>query len=316
MKSCPKCGNTLSDTENICRVCGTDYVEATIASITGNAGATESDSVKMMLNGIEDSLRVLDSVAKPSMKDTMRRMALPIWGAALTACVVAGLLCKALFFYLLAIIPLVLVVKALIRKLTGKADMTQGERVAYATAKVFAEDASRIRAEYATSEQVIERIEAMQQKIDNSLSSLKSVHARNRIVIMVLSAVVFVLFSVGVGALAIRNHKARKAEAEYEALPAWVKARDGYLASDMNNEYGDNLLRMNVLTLMLEAGEVAAAEGFFFDSCMGYMGDADCATLIIDHYRKDGDKSSLNTFIDRLKLRYDSDTNKLRKLKL
>lgn len=315
MKSCPNCGNTLSDSENICRTCGADYVEATIASITGNAGTTESDSVKMMLNGMEDSLRVLDSVAKPSMKDTMRRMALPVWGGAIVACVLAGLLCNALFFYLLAIAPLVPFVKALFRKLTGKSDMTQGEKVALATAKVFADDASRIRAEYATSEQVIERIEAMQQKIDNSLSSLKSVHSRNTKIITALSIATLVIFSIGVGALAIRNHKARKAEAAYEALPAWVKARDSYLESDMNNEYGDNSLRMNVIALMLEAEEVAAAEGFFFDNCMGNVGDADCAKLIIDHYRNSGDKSSLNTFIDRLKLRYDSDTNRLRNLK-
>ncbi len=316
MKSCPKCGATLSDSQNVCPACGTDYVQATIAAITGNAGATESDAVAMTLNGMEDSLRVLDSVAKPTMKNTLHRIALPVWGVALVACIVAGLLCNAPFFYLLAIAPLVVTVVALTRKLTGKASMTQGERIALATAKVFAEDAARMRAEYATSEQVIARLDGMQQKIDTTLASIEAAHSRNKKIIMAISIVVLLLFSTGVGALAIRNFKARRAEAAYEALPEWVKARDNYLASEHNSEFGDNALRMEVITLMLEADEEAATEGFFLDHCMGYVGDADCARLIIDHYRANEDKSALNTFIDRLNLRYDSDTAKLRKLKL
>lgn len=316
MKTCPECGAQLSDKQEICPACGANYLEATIASITGNAGTTESDTAMMLLNGMEDSLRVLDSVSKPTLGDTLRRMALPIWGGAVVACVIAGLLCKALFFYLLAIAPAVPFVKALVLTLLRRQSMAQGERVALATAKVFAEDAEKMRAEYAGSVQIIDRIDAMQEKVNKALASLEKSHKRNRIIIIVIASIVLAFFTVGVGALAIHNFKNRKAEAEYAALPEWVKARDSYLASDQNDEYGDNSLRMNVITLMLEANEEAAAEGFFLDNCMGYVGDADCALLIIDHYHKTGNKDALNIFIDRLKLRYDSDTQKLRKLKL
>lgn len=312
MKTCPECGAQLSDKQEVCPSCGTDYLEATIASITGDAGTTESDTVLMILNGMEDSLRVLDSVAKPKMGDTLRRIAIPVWGIALSTCILAGVLCKALFFYLLAIIPAILLIKALIKR----QNMTQGERVAMATAKVFAEDAARVRAEYAGSDQVIARLDAMQQRVDDTLASLDRVHRSNKRTIVAILVVVLLLFGVGVGALAIRNHNARKAEAEYEALPQWVKSRDSYIMSDQNDEYGDNSLRMNVLSLMLAADEFAAAEGFFFDYCMGRVGDADCALLIVERYRNDGDKDSLNIFIDRLKLRYDSDTAKLRGLKM
>lgn len=316
MKTCPECGTQLSDKQEICPACGVNYLEATIASITGNAGTTESDTAMMLLNGMEDSLRILNSVAKPTLGDTLRRMALLVWGVSVVACVVAGLLCKAPFFYILAIAPAVPFIKALVLVLLRRQNMTNGERVAMATAKVFAEDAEKMRAEYAGSVQIIDRIDAMQDKVDNTLASLKSAHKRNKVIIIVLFSIVLAIFSVGVGALAIHNFKNRKAEAEYAALPEWIKARDNYLSSDQNNEYGDNSLRMGVITLMLEANEEAAAESFFFDSCMGYVGDADCALLIINHYRKASNKDALNIFIDRLTLRYNSDTAKLRKLKL
>ena len=63
MKTCPECGTQLSDKQEICPACGANYLEATIASITGNAGTTESDTAMMLLNGMEDSLRILNSVS-------------------------------------------------------------------------------------------------------------------------------------------------------------------------------------------------------------------------------------------------------------
>ena len=45
------------------------------------------------------------------------------------------------------------------------------------------------------------------------------------------------------------------------------------------------------------------------------MGDVDCALLIARHYKTHNDAEALGAFTDRVKLRYDSDTRKVKSLK-
>lgn len=47
----------------------------------------------------------------------------------------------------------------------------------------------------------------------------------------------------------------------------------------------------------------------------GRMGDVDCALLIARHYKTHNDAEALGAFTDRVKLRYDSDTRKVKSLK-
>lgn len=132
---------------------------------------------------------------------------------------------------------------------------------------------------------------------------------------MLIAAVVLALCSAGVGALAVRNHAARRAEAAYAAQPEWIKLRDGYLASAGDDGDGGKDLRLKVVHAMLAAGESAAAEEFFFAHSQGRMGDVDCALLIARHYKTHNDAEGLGAFTDRVKLRYDSDTRKVKSLK-
>ena len=114
--------------------------------------------------------------------------------------------------------------------------------------------------------------------------------------VMLVAAVVLALCSAGVGALAVRNHAARRAEAAYAAQPEWIKLRDGYLASAGDDGDGGKDLRLKVVHAMLAAGESAAAEEFFFAHSQGRMGDVDCALLIARHYKTHNDAGGPRRF--------------------
>ena len=286
MKTCPVCGAQMPDSQNLCPACGADYVEAVVNDITAGVEADPS----LMLASLEEGLAGLDTVPMPAPGETVRKMMPLLCGVALAFCLLSGVLTGANFFYLLAIVALILLVAALMR---GRQRLSAGEVVVRAAARVFAEDAASVRERFAGNAEVMARLDAMELRLDDALAGQAAAHARNRKKVMLVAAVVLALCSAGVGALAVRNHAARRAAAAYAAQPEWIKLRDGYLA----------------------AGESAAAEEFFFAHSQGRMGDVDCALLIARHYKTHNDAEALGAFTDRVKLRYDSDTRKVKSLK-
>ena len=248
----------------------------------------------------------------PAPGETVRKMMPLLCGVALAFCLLSGVLTGANFFYLLAIVALILLVAALMR---GRQRLSAGEVVVRAAARVFAEDAASVRERFAGNAEVMARLDAMELRLDDALAGQAAAHARNRKKVMLVAAVVLALCSAGVGALAVRNHAARRAEAAYAAQPEWIKLRDGYLASAGDDGDGGKDLRLKVVHAMLAAGESAAAEEFFFAHSQGRMGDVDCALLIARHYKTHDDAEALGAFTDRVKLRYDSDTRKVKSLK-
>lgn len=308
MKTCPVCGAQMPDSQNLCPACGADYVEAVVNDITAGVEADPS----LMLASLEEGLAGLDTVPMPALGETARKMMPLLCGAALAFCLLSGVLTGANFFYLLAVAALILLLVALMRR---KQRLSAGEVVVRAAARVFAEDAASVRERFVDNADVMARLDAMELRLEDALAGQAAAHVRNRKKVFLIAAVVLALCCVGVGALAVRNHAARRAEAAYAAQPEWIKLRDAYLASAGDDRNGDKDLRLSVVHAMLDAGESAAAEEFFFAHSQGRMGDVDCALLIARYYKTNKDAEALGVFTDRVKLRYDSDTRKVKSLK-
>lgn len=229
-------------------------------------------------------------------------------------CLLAGVATGANIFYLLAAVALVPLAVSLLARMQGKLRLSAGEVVVRAAARVFAEDAASVRERFAGDAEVLARLDAMQLRLDDALARQASAHAQNRRKVTVIAAVVLICCSAGAGALAVRNHAARKAQAAYAAQPEWVRLRDSYADAAGDDEYAGKDLRIAVVRAMLADGQGAAAEDFFFAHCQGKVGDADCAMLIAGHYKAKKDAVALDAFVGKVSLRYDSDTQKVKSL--
>ena len=289
----------MEDSQHLCPDCGADYVEAVVNDIASGAGA---DS-RLMLASLEEGLAGLDAVPLPALGDTARKMLPALCAAALVFCLLAGVATGANIFYLLAAVALVPLVVSLLDRMLGKLRLSAGEVVVRAAARVFAEDAASVRERFAGDAEVLARLDAMQLRLDDALARQASAHAQNRRKVTVIAAVVLICCSAGAGALAVRNHAAREAQAAYAAQPEWVRLRDSYA-----DTAGDDKKKKNA------DGQGAAAEDFFFAHCQGKVGDADCAMLIAGHYKAEKDAVALDAFAGKVSLRYDSDTQKVKSL--
>lgn len=69
----------------------------------------------LMLASLEEGLAGLDTVPMPAPGETVRKMMPLLCGVALAFCLLSGVLTGANFFYLLAIVALILLVAALMR---------------------------------------------------------------------------------------------------------------------------------------------------------------------------------------------------------
>ena len=122
------------------------------------------------------------------------------------------------------------------------------------------------------------------------LAGQAAAHVRNRKKVMLIAAVVLALCCVGVGALAVRNHAARRAEAAYAAQPEWIKLRDAYLASAGDDRNGDKDLRLSVVHAMLDAGvvEERAEEGGGPVLVARWVGGVDLQVVLQPDHRTTG----------------------------
>lgn len=251
----------------------------------------------------------------PALGDTARKMLPALCAAALVFCLLAGVATGANIFYLLAAVALVPLAVSLLARMQGKLRLSAGEVVVRAAARVFAEDAASVRERFAGDAEVLARLDAMQLRLDDALGTGRaSAHAQNRRKVTVIAAVVLICCSAGAGALAVRNHAARKAQAAYAAQPEWVRLRDSYADAAGDDEYAGKDLRIAVVRAMLADGQALRAEDFFFAHCQGKVGDADCAMLIAGHYKAKKDAVALDAFVGKVSLRYDSDTQKVKSL--
>ncbi|WP_295935630.1 zinc ribbon domain-containing protein [uncultured Alistipes sp.] len=322
MKTCPVCGVQMEDHLRFCEACGAEYVVAVVSEITSGVSSRSGADAKaaapdpsLALNGLEEEVAKLNDVPLPKIGDTVRKMMPGLSGVAVVFFFVAGWLTGANIFYILAVVAFVVLGGSGAASMKGKKRFSPGEVLVRAAISILANDASALMEEFPHNADVPKRLDTMKKKADEALALQKEAQRRNRRKILLVALVVFLICSAGVGALAVRKHAADKAAAEYAAQPEWVKLRDSYMASDATDEAGRKELRQRVVSAMIGDGQGAAAEEFFFAHSQGQMGDVDCATLIANYYKDSKNTESLNAFVDKVKLRYDSDTRKVRNLK-
>ena len=322
MKHCPKCGATLSDQQNICPSCGGDYLMLSIQGIAGDTTVltieqptpAQNSESPMLLDYMENSIDTVASLGLPTLRDSFKKMSNGVYNIASVVQLLSGIATENVIFFVLAGLLIGTSVFTSLRKVKKQVQGGKSAAILTATTNVFEENAKSILLKHKDNEAITKRLEAVQGR----LAEIKAVHEKkdkdNRRLIWIITAVCTLVFLAGVSVLAVKNYKTRKAEMEYAQLPNWVKVRNNFINSEYNHEYGDNTARLYVLTEILNAKVESEAEQFFFDYCMGNVGDFDCAKLIIEHYRKANNAAAVEAFVGKLNLRYESDTQKAKKL--
>ena len=322
MKHCPKCGATLSDQQNICPSCGGDYLMLSIQGIAGDTTVltieqptpAQNSESPMLLDYMENSIDTVASLGLPTLRDSFKKMSNGVYNIASVVQLLSGIATENVIFFVLAGLLIGTSVFTSLRKVKKQVQGGKSAAILTATTNVFEENAKSILLKHKDNEAITKRLEAVQGR----LAEIKAVHEKkdkdNRRLIWIITAVCTLVFLAGVSVLAVNNYKTRKAEMEYAQLPNWVKVRNNFINSEYNHEYGDNTARLYVLTEILNAKVESEAEQFFFDYCMGNVGDFDCAKLIIEHYRKANNAAAVEAFVGKLNLRYESDTQKAKKL--
>jgi len=309
MKTCSKCGYAMSDAEMTCPHCHSDYLTGILDDVLGPQQSVPSEN-DLVLDILEQSLANIDNAPVPTAGETFRR----IWP--LCKAVVAVLLFSAgfatavPFFHLLGFVALGFVGFDWLKNRRKRA-LSSGEALIVAAEHVFHEETAPLAAR--KDAKTDQRLRQMQEHIDRAYERMAEGHRANRFRVWIPVGVVLFLFCFGIGTLAVHRYKVRKAESEYAALPEWVKLRTDYRNAE-DTEFAESA-RIAVVDAMLAAGVATEAEGFFFASCQGLVGDYACAKSIAEHYVRIGDRTALNAFIEKAELRYESDNRKLESLK-
>lgn len=309
MKTCPVCFVQMPDQARTCPVCGADYAAAVVEDITGGVDSDAS----LMLATMDEGLTRVDNAPLPAMDDTLRRYLPLLCAILLVFFAVSGFVARANIFYILAAVVAVALVWSLIAR--RKKPLGPGEVLIHAAARVFDEDAAGMRERFEGQEEVTDALEGMRKRLDDALALQAATHARNSRILFIVLGVVLVLGAAGVGTLAVHNNAVRKDAAEYAAQPEWFKLRDAYLNAGAMDEATAADMRLQVVQAMVDAGESTPAEEFFFARSQGQIGDVDCATAVARYYRAQNDTAAFDAFTGKLKLRYDSDTRKVKNLK-
>ena len=305
----------MEDSQFRCPTCGTDYLSAVLNDMLPNKQEGVAQEEEPLLDSLEQSLHVIEQAPVPTYRETLRRMSPILYGIAVLMCVLAAVLTGANLFYLVAVVFSVLCILSLIWRLRHRHLLSQGELIVQAAARVFSEDSAAIRQRNEGRGDVNERLDTMQQRINCALQSQREAHAHNGRKIWFFTCLALFLAGLGIGLLAVHNHRVREKAAAYAAQPEWIKQRDRYLSKGIPDEYDGKMERESIIRAMLEAGESSEAESFFFTYCQGKLGDMECAQRIVSHYREKGASEALRAFAERVSLRYDSDTRKIRSIK-
>lgn len=322
MKKCPRCGVTLSDQQNICPSCGGDYLQLSIQNIAGSenmetvehiasANTVETENASMLLQYMSAAI---DSIIEPGFRDAILKYMRGIVSGAFTLNTGVGISTGEPIFLGIAVAVAGVGVYAGVKKKRRGSAGGRKDAVLTATTNIFEENAKIIREKNGNNKEIIKQLDSLQTRLNEVKAAHKQKEREHKRKLWFIAAVyIAVVIAIAIP-LTINNIKTKKAEMEYAQLPDWVKVRDNFINSEYNDEYGDNSARIYVLNEILSAGEFAAAESFFFDYCMGNVGDFDCAKVIVERYRKAGNTTAVEAFKQRLSLRYDSDTKKAKQL--
>lgn len=309
MAKCPKCKEELPLLSKICPVCG--YV-------------VESDedtpTAEDFANALEKCLYEIKKIPHPSFMRSMAQLSFIMLPLLAVYMLLIALISSAGLFWILFFLFAILSIWAIIKKVSGKLGNDPFNKKFKSIKNEYEYHERTARRNFGKSREVTKLMNDISTEI-SSIENERNVSNRKNLIIWLIILVIF-FASGGLSVFSINkslNAVEKLTTKEFTDLIAegkWQEAIDSFNASAAkDDEYESNEMAKQILPVILSAGETSKAEEFFLESCMGKMGDMECATLIVNYYKDKSDPEAAKAFIKKCtKMRYKSDQRKLEKL--
>lgn len=309
MAQCPKCNEKLPLLSKICPVCG--YVAE---------GGDDTPTAVDFADALEKCLYQIKEIPQPSFMRSMAQLSFVMLPLLAVYMLIVALVSSAGLFWLLFILFAALSIWAVSKKAQGKLGNDPFNKE-FRTAKneydYYERTAKRT---FGKSKEVTRLLDDISTEI-SGIEARRNADSRKNLLIWITILALF--FATGGMSLFSIDKSLNAAEKEENGEAAalapqekWQEAIDRFNASpEKADEYESNTLAKEVIPVILSAAKTAEAEEFFLQSCMGKVGDLECATLIVQYYNNQPNTGAAKAFIQKCnKMRYKSDQRKLEKL--
>ena len=317
MAQCPRCKEDMPLLSKICPVCG--YVAE---------GNDQEQTAEEFANILEECLFQIKAIPQPTFVKSMGQLSFIMLPVIAIYLLLIAVISEAGLFWILFILFGILSLVAIIRKVTGNLGNDP-----------FNRRFKEIKNEYEYNERLAKRNFGKSREVSNLLGEISAqiadIEARrdaasrkNLLIWIVILAVCIGSASMGVFSInkslngtteesveVVEGTTEQGAVEQGPATPEWKKALETFKASSANDDYDDQDNRLKLVSAIVDAGEGKVAEDLFVESCMGKMGDYDCAVKIVQFYTGKSNADAAKAFVDRCtKMRYNADRGKLQKL--
>lgn len=309
MAKCPKCKEELPLLSKICPVCG--YVVE---------GGDDAPSAEDFANALEKCLYEIKEIPQPSFMRSMGQLSIIMLPLLAAYMLIIALISDAGLFWLLFLLFALLSIWVIVKKVKGKLGNDPFNKEFHSAKNAYEYYERTAKRNFGKSKEVTKLLSDISTEI-SGIEAQRNASSRKNLLIWLVIVVIF--FAAGGMSVFSINKSLNAADelvnGETGALVAegkWQEAIAQFNASsEKADEYESNNLAKEVIPVILAAGETAKAEEFFLQSCMGKVGDLECASLIVNYYKEKSDTDAAKAFIQRCtKMRYKSDRRKLEKL--
>ncbi|MBO5893866.1 MAG: hypothetical protein J6Q31_06380 [Alistipes sp.] len=289
---CPVCKEEMPLLSRICPVCG-----HVVDGDENHASASES------VDALENILYQVKSLPEPSFAKSMGQLSVYMIPILTLIVLVMYVVSNAGLFLIIAALLGIWSIVLIIKKIAGRLGNSHSDKQFAELKNEYEYLARTTQRDYGKNREVARLLSEISEQFDNIESRRKAMSMKNFIVWAVIFAVIIFLASAGgVGV---------KKQVDENLAVRWQEQLESFKNGEVVNDEHDASLRTEVLELVLAADEIAEAEKFFIDYCMGLVGDMDCATKIVRYYQKQDNIAAAQEFISKCKLRYQSDIKKL-----
>lgn len=309
MAQCPKCKEELPLLSKICPVCG--YV---------TEGGDDTPTAEDFADALEKCLYQIKEIPQPSFMRSMAQLSFIMLPLLAVYMLIVALISSAGLFWLLFILFGAISIWAISKKARGQLGNDPFNKEFRTVKNEYEYYERTAKRNFGKSKEVTRLLGDISTEI-SGIEARRNADSRKNLLIWIMILVLFFatggmsLFSIDKSL----NAAEKIANSEVAGLVSegkWQEAIDLFNASpEKADEYESNKLAKEVIPVILSAGETAKAEEFFLQSCMGKVGDLECATLIVRYYKEQPNTDAALAFIRNCnKMRYKSDQRKLEKL--
>lgn len=291
---CPVCKEPMPLLSKICPTCG--YV---------HEDDQNHPSATQIVEQLDNILFRIKSLPEPTFMRSMGHLSLIMVPLLTLIIMIMWMMSSAGLFLLLGGVSAIWSVILIIKKLCGRLGNAYSDKQFAELKNEYEYIARTMQREYGKDKDVANLLKQIQAEISSIEDNRKSLTRRNLIIWGVVFAIIII--SASAGSFGV------KSAVEENLTTLWQQQLEEFKAAGTNDEY-DATVRTQLLEEILSADAIAEAESFFAEYCMGLMGDLDCAKKIVQHYLKTNDKAAAEAFINKCKLRYESDIEKLKNL--